>query len=268
MITCSSIGYNGRLANQIFQFASTVGIARNLGYDVKFPAENFIQGDPHDYNGGKIRECFDIPEYYFAHRNEIASSVAYVYNENSFNYNESISSIPDGVDLRGYFQSERYFKSTEDEIRESLTFKSDVIEEGESVCEISDNSTCIHVRRGDYLTSPDHHPVQTPEYYKRSIDSIPDGTFYVFSDDLDWCRNNIFNSDKNIVFLNVGNPYVSLYLMSRCKNHIIANSSLSWWAAWLGKKEGQIVFSPSNWFGPALSKNDTKDLYCEGWNKI
>lgn len=268
MITCSSIGYNGRLANQIFQFASTVGIARNLGYDVKFPSENFIQGDPHDYNGGKLRECFDIPDCYFASRNEIAHSVAYVYNENSFNYDESVSGIPDGVDLRGYFQSERYFKNIENEIRDILKFRDVIEQESRLVCDISDNSTCVHVRRGDYVTSPDHHPVQTVEYYKKAIDIIHDGTFYVFSDDLEWCRNNLPREDKNIVFLEVENPYVSLYLMARCKNHIIANSSLSWWAAWLGKKEGQVVFSPSNWFGPALAKNDTRDLYCEGWNRI
>jgi hypothetical protein len=268
MITCSSIGYNGRLANQIFQFSSTIGIARNLGYDAKFPSENFISGNPHDYNGGKLRECFDIPDHYFMSRNQISSSVSYLYNENFFNYDESVSSIPDGVDLRGYFQTERYFKNAEQEIREILKFRDSIAQESESICDISDNSTCVHVRRGDYVTSPDHHPVQTAEYYKLAIDHIPDGEFYVFSDDLDWCRSNISSKDKNIIFLDVENPYVSLHLMARCKNHIIANSSLSWWAAWLGKKEGQIVFSPLNWFGPALSNNDTSDLYCPGWNKI
>ncbi len=268
MITCSSIGYNGRLANQIFQFASTVGIARKIGYDPKFPLENFISGDPHDYNGGKLRECFDIPDHYFESRDKITRSISYVYNEKSFKYDGEICGIPDGVDLRGYFQSELYFKDCSDEIRRILKFRDFVLSESDSFGKIVENSTCIHVRRGDYVTSPNHHPVQTIEYYKKAIDLIGNSTYYVFSDDPGWCRKNIMPLNEDMIFIDVQNPYVSLCLMSKCKNHIIANSSLSWWAAWLGKKEGQIVFSPLNWFGPSLSSNDTIDLYCDGWNKI
>jgi hypothetical protein len=268
MITFSSIGYNGRLANQIFQFASTIGIARKLGYDPIFPIENFISGDPHDYNGGKLRECFDIPGDYFLSRDEINRATSYTYNEGSFKYDEATKGIPDGVDLRGYFQSELYFKDYSDEIRKVLKFRGNVLSESDSFCKVSENSTCIHVRRGDYVTSPNHHPVQTVEYYKKAIDLIGDSTFYVFSDDLEWCRENLGPIKENMIFIDVRNPYVSLCLMTKCRNHIIANSSLSWWAAWLGKKEGQIVFSPLNWFGPALSNNDTSDLYCPGWNKI
>lgn len=264
MITCSTIGYNGRLANQMFQFASTVGIARNLGYDPKFPLENFIQGNPHDYNGGKLRECFDIPDEYFLSRNEIEGKILYEYTETSFSYNREIESLPDNVNMRGYFQSEKYFKNSEDEIRKIFKFKS--VKEG--IIQESSESTCVHIRRGDYVTSPAHHPVQTREYYLRSMREIGHGTFYVFSDDLQWGKENIKFPELDIVFIDEENPYVSLNLMTQCANHIIANSSLSWWAAWLGKKEGQKVFSPSNWFGPALSHNNTSDLYCKGWYKI
>jgi hypothetical protein len=268
MITCSSIGYNGRLANQIFQFASTVGIARKSGYTPKFPLENFISGDPHDYNGGKLRECFDIPDHYFESRDKISKSISYAYNEKSFKYDGETCGIPDGVDLRGYFQSELYFKDCSDEIRSVLKFRDVVLSESDSFGKIVGDSTCIHVRRGDYVTSPNHHPVQTIEYYKKAIDLIGNSTYYVFSDDPEWCRENLMPLKEDMIFVDAQNPYVSLCLMSKCKNHIIANSSLSWWAAWLGKKEGQIVFSPLNWFGPALSSNDTSDLYCDEWNKI
>ena len=264
MITCSSIGYNGRLANQMFQFASTVGIARKLGYDPKFPLENFTQGNPHDYNGGKLRECFDIPEEYFISRNDISGRILYEYNETSFKYNQETELLPDNVNLKGYFQSELYFKDSEGEIRNLFKFR-----EGKTDPSlISHRSTCVHVRRGDYVSSPNHHPVQSREYYLRAMNQIGEGTFYVFSDDLQWCKDNIQFSDMDIVFIDIEDPYVSLNLMAQCSNHVIANSSLSWWAAWLGKKEGQKVFSPSNWFGPALSHNDTSDLYCKEWYKI
>jgi len=268
MITCSSIGYNGSLANQIFQFASTWGISRTLGYGVRFPAENFTSGNPHDYSGGKLRECFDIPNTLFAPGSEIIRSLSYVYNERCFSYDEGTRSIPDGSDLRGYFQSELYFKEHETELRKILRFRPDVVDRANSLYKINPDSTCIHVRRGDYLSSSNHHPSQNVEYYQKAIKHIDGGTFYVFSDDIGWCRENLNSLDNNLVFLEIMDPYVSLFLMSQCKNHIIANSSFSWWGAWLGKKEDQIVLSPSTWFGPSLSMNNTKDLYCEGWNKI
>ena len=268
MITCSTIGYNGRLANQMFQFASTVGIARSLGYDVKFPAENFVSGDPHDFNGGKLRECFDIPGEYFLPRGSISSKIQYNYNENGFSFNEDTKILPDNVNLNGYFQSEKYFKDSEKEIRLIFNFRNDVLLESSREIKIEDKSTCVHVRRGDYLKSPDHHPFLGAEYYLNAMDEIGDSIFYVFSDDIDWCVKNLKFNNKELVFLDIKNPYVSLNLMSKCTNHIIANSSLSWWAAWLGKVEGQKVISPLNWFGPLLSHNDTKDLYCDSWNKI
>jgi hypothetical protein len=268
MITCSTIGYNGRLANQMFQFASTVGIARRLGYDVKFPTENFVSGNPHDFNGGKLRECFDIPEEYFLPSVSISSKIQYNYNENGFSFNEDTKILPDNVNLNGYFQSEKYFKDSEKEIRSVFSFRNSILSESSEIVKIEDNSTCVHVRRGDYLKSPEHHPFLGIGYYSRAMDIIGDSTFYVFSDDMDWCVENLKSEDKRIVFLDIENPYVSLNIMSKCSNHIIANSSLSWWAAWIGKKEEQRVISPVNWFGPSLSRNNTKDLYCENWVKI
>ena len=268
MITCSTIGYNGRLANQMFQFASTIGIARNLGYDPKFPLENFVQGNPHDYNGGKLRECFDIPDEYFSPRVAILRNIFYEYNENSFSYNEETGRIPDGVNLNGYFQTERYFKHAEKEIRGVFKFKDAIIQKSLEVIMIGENSTAVHVRRGDYVNSLNHHPVQSADYYLNSMEKIGDSTFYFFSDDIEWCKKNLNFPEKRIVYLDVEDPYVSLNLMSQCTNHIISNSSFSWWAAWLGKNDSQSVFSPLVWFGPSLSHNSPEDLYCHGWNKI
>jgi hypothetical protein len=269
MITCSNIGFNGRLANQMFQFASTVGIARNLGYNPKFPIENFLQNKGHhEYNGGKLLECFDIPNIYFTSLAEISNTLKYVYQESSFNFNPETQSLPDDINLNGYFQTERYFKNSGKEIRKIFTFRKDIVEKANDIVKIEVNSTCVHVRRGDYLSSPNHHPVQTLSYYQSGMEAIGDSKFYFFSDDITWCKENFNYLEDKAIFLDIENPYVSLFLMTQCKNHIMSNSSLSWWAAWLGgDKESQIVVAPNNWFGPSLSHNNTEDLYLPSWIK-
>jgi hypothetical protein len=273
MITCSSIGYNGRLANQIFQFASTIGIARKLGYDPKFPIENFISGDPHDYNGGKLRECFDIPDHYFEFRDKITRSISYVYNEGSFKYDEATREVPDGVDLRGYFQSELYFKDCSDEIRKLLKFRDEYNQKAsiyiDSIKLENPNKelTSVHVRRGDYLQYPDHHPACPLEYYKKAMSHLSgkcDQIFILFSDDPEWCRENFRGPD--FLISNLGDAYSEMCAMTMCHNNIIANSSFSWWGAWLNCGNN-IVIAPNKWFGPMLDK-DTSDVYCKDWIKF
>jgi hypothetical protein len=120
----------------------------------------------------------------------------------------------------------------------------------------------LHVRRGDYVSNP-NHPVQTSEYYREALSLLPDLPVIIFSDDPSWCnQQEIFSSDRFAV--SEGNTTdADLCLMSLCKYHIIANSSFSWWGAWLAKSEK--VIAPQNWFGGDCSKNNTKDLYLSDW---
>jgi len=266
MITCSSIGYNGRLANQIFQFSSTVGIARNLGYDVKFPIENFVSGNPHDYNGGKLLNCFDIPDDYFLQIEKIRKDIKYQYIEKDLSYDSSLESIPDSVDLRGYFQTEKYFIKSESEIRKCLTFKESVKLSGESIVQIPETSVSIHVRRGDYTQFSDHHPTQKIEYYIDSMSKFEGIPKFIFSDDIEWCKESFKSIGNDIFLVECDDPFTSLYLMSKCKHHIIANSSFSWWGAWLSGSKGKVI-APSMWFGDSIKK-DTRDLYCKDWETI
>jgi hypothetical protein len=265
MITCSSIGYNGRLANQMFQFASSVGIARKLGYDVKFPVENFTKTDPHDYNGGKLRECFDIPDSYFAPSSLISSAIQYNYSENTFNFNNEALSLPDNVNLHGYFQNENYFKDFSEEIISCFSFRKEIMEKGS--ISIDDDSVSVHVRRGDYLKFLDHHPVLDRDYYIEAIRKIGSKNVYIFSDDIGWCKENINIDGFVLNFIEEPDPYVSLYLMSSCSNNIISNSSYSWWAAWLNKKEDKKIIGPRVWFGPSMQK-DTSGVLPESWIKM
>lgn len=191
------------------------------------------------------------------------------HQEKGFHYTE-IPEFPDSnILLYGYFQSEKYFKDYEDEIRK--LFISYEIEAGDKIKNILDNeNTCsIHVRRGDYLKFPDHHPAQNISYYMKATKKVPkDSVFLIFSDDIDWCKKNFPNLPKKFVFIEGNKDYEDLYLMSHCKNNIICNSTFSWWGAWLNKNKNKIVIAPSEWFGPAYAGHNTNDLYCEGWIKI
>ena len=126
--------------------------------------------------------------------------------------------------------------------------------------------TSIHVRRGDYVKHPNHHPVQTIEYYNKSVEMVgKDTTIVVFSDDIEWCKKN-FNID-NIIYIEDEKDYIELYLMSLCDNNIISNSSFSWWGAWLNTNENKKVIAPNKWFGSAINEN-TNDIIPKGWIKI
>ncbi len=264
MITFNNIGYMGRLGNQMFQFASTVGIARRLGFDPAFPRENFQSISAYSHNGCDLLECFHIPESLIKPLSDIR--INHVYYENQFTYNPEISDLPDSTALSGYFQTEKYFDHIESEIREIFTFRKEINDIAESLIDVNIDPVSIHIRRGDYLTSPDHHPTQDGEYYRKSIAEFgSDKIFYIFSDDMEWCKN-VFTG-RNFRFMGSGNPYVDLCIMSKLNNHIIANSSFSWWGAWLSGNTSKVV-SPIKWFGPALAGNNTSDIYCKNWIKI
>lgn len=282
MICFRNIGYLGRLGNQMFQFASAVGIARKKGYEVYFPIENcqrFVGGGPIDPKTGvlmnvkcDILDCFEVPEGYFKNSSEIKPKM--IYHEGDFKFNPQVLSIPPDTDLYGYFQDERYFKEIKEEILRCFKFKEEYVKSARKYWEdfisplLGDKRpVSLHVRRGDYTLYPQHHPTCSREYYSTAIERLGRDShkILVFSDDVEWCLKE-FIGDEFIV-VDSGNPYVDLKLMVDCDHHIIANSSYSWWGAWLDQKETKKVFAPSNWFGPAIEK-DSSEIYCEGWEVI
>jgi len=271
----------GRLGNQMFQFASSVAIAKRLGYDVFFPIENCFSVYPNGPIDPKtnlhipvkcdLLDCFDIPLSFFRKSGEISTQST--VQERTFTFDPDMFNISDGSDLSGYFQTEKYFKSIREDILEYFSFKSEISERAseywtENIGVFLDNSksVSVHVRRGDYTLYPGHHPVCSDEYYTEAISRFDTGhKFIVFSDDLDWCKEK-FGSDQFFV-VDSGSPFVDLMLMSMCDHHINANSSFSWWGSWLNRNEDRITICPSNWFGPMIDKN-TKDVYCTGWEII
>jgi len=278
MIYFRSIGYLGRLGNQLFQFSSAVGISRKREYEASFPIENcsrFINNGPIDLKTGKMMDvkcdlldCFDIPTSYFRSIEELRPSA--IYQERDFKFNSEVLTLPPHTDLYGYFQDERYFKEDRDFLLSILKFKDEYESTAqEFISNIVTNyqKVSLHIRRGDYTLYPNHHPVCSKEYYQSAMKKFsPDGVkFLVFSDDIEWCREE-FKGDQ-FIFVDSGSPYSDLRIMTLCDHHIIANSSYSWWGAWLNTKDEKRVIAPSSWFGPAIDK-DASEIYCEGWEKI
>ena len=181
-----------------------------------------------------------------------------------------IPSLDGNVKLIGHFQSEKYFIDHRNELLELFEIDNEINTRLlKKYGEIINQDTCsIHVRRGDYLGLPNHHPSQPIEYYSQAVKLIGEDKHYViFSDDIKWCEEN-FNFIKNKTFVSGNMDYEDLYLMSMCKNNIIANSTFSWWGAWLNKNENKQVIAPIKWFGTMYSSFKTDDLYCNNWIKL
>lgn len=177
------------------------------------------------------------------------------FREKHFGYDPAVLDLRDESSLDGYFQSEKYFKGIEQVIRNDLQFRVSFSDRKVTAYQekISDSdSVAIHIRRGDYLRKPLHN-ICTAGYYLNSIEyireSLADPHFFVFSDDIAWCRTNMKSGDYDFVDLDVtGRRLVEFHLMGSCKHIIISNSSFSWWAAWLNSNPDKIIVSPSRWF--------------------
>ena len=210
--------------------------------------------------------------------------------EKHFHFNqELVNTCPDDVSLYGFFQSWKYFISVEDQIREDFTFHSEILEPCKEMIDCVEEPIMLHVRRGDpNLTDPrgfkwsytqcsSQHPPQPLEYYEKALRAFPeDQPVIVFSDSVDWVKEQeLFKPDRFMISepeekYSDGSftPYIDLCLMSLCSHAIIANSSMSWWGAWLQTNPDKMVFAPKMWFGPDYKDKDTKDLYYPGWNLL
>ena len=277
MIGFDHIGTMGRLGNQMFQYAALKGIAAHRGYEYTIPPENpRIQID----NYGLI-EAFELSDNkkigWLNTQYDIIAEKHFHFDEDLFN------TFPDGSGLYGFFQSEKYFKHIEDEIREDFTFKKEWLEPCEGFRkDLGDEVIFLHVRRGDpnladkrgfkwaYTQCSSQHPPQPLEYYEKALKEFDDDMpVVVFSDSIDWVKEqDLFKPDRFMISEQTDKfsdgalvPYIDLCLMTLCDHAIIANSSMSWWGAWLIQNEYKKVVAPKMWFGPAYADKDTKDLY-------
>ena len=265
-IAFNYLGKLGQLGNQMFQFAATMGVARYAGVAFVIPNHQEIFDDG---IGNKLRielfDCFDIkPD------NIGVLNTDHVLQENGFEFDSGILNCNRQFNhtLYGFFQTEKYFKHCSDEVRSQFAFKKEIVDECKKiVTDYFDNPIALHIRRGDFLTNSGNHHNQTLDYYEESLSKFDvKRQIIIFSDDPDWCKEQkIFSSDKFIV--SEGNSqFHDLYLMSQCSDFIIANSSFSWWGAWLANK-GKVI-APKKWFGPNNAHLNTKDLFPEHWEVL
>jgi hypothetical protein len=237
-----SVSIKGRLGNNLFQVATGVAYAKRYGKQFLLLRNKGLFPDlpKRDIDS----PIFDsLPSGYFKPRQ--------VWIEPSFSYTE-IPYLEGNVHLDGYFQSDKYFSDYPVEAFPPIlgTAKAD--------------TGFIHVRRGDYLLKQDYHPVLGMDYYKDAMlllegmyPHLMNRKWYIFSDDLDWCRQN-FVGDR-FVFME-GTPEECLSIMSGFSYAIIANSSFSWWGSYLANA---VTVAPKNWFGPSGPK--AHDLYRKDW---
>jgi hypothetical protein len=192
-------------------------------------------------------------------------------------FDKNILKAPKNCYVEGFWQSEHYFKAIRNEIIKDFTIKKAPSQKNEALLELikNSNSVSVHVRRGDYVNNKHYenvHRVLSMAYYEEAIEfishKIENPIFFIFSDDMEWVKANFSFKDK-LYFVdhnNAENAYEDMRLMQNCKNNIIANSSFSWWAAWLNTNDEKIVIAPKTWY--KMKKLENKDIMPKEWIKI
>lgn len=271
----------GGLGNQMFQYAAGAALAKRLNTKLYIDSGwfNEIKGKTNVVQRKYELNFFGIKEKNINKLTTLSfkTKPPTLFIEKTFSYNEQFNHLSGNVILDGYWQSERYFSDQEELIRKLFVFK-DALSEKKQIdaktIESIEDSVSLHVRRGDYVSNPSttkFHGVMPVEYYKKAIHfivkKVEDPTFIVISDDTEWCKRNIKFPYPTIFIEHVdGKGHEDMRLMSMCHHHIIANSSFSWWGAWLNASKNKIVVAPNNWF--ADKKVNTRDVIPKKWNKI
>ena len=214
MLTHNTLGRNGRLGNQMFQYASTKGIAINGGHDYQIPSD-----------GHFLFEAFELPGIE-NHLNPVQG--LQTFNERFFHFDEDFFNEKiDDRDLMGYFQTEKYFKHIEENIRKDFTFKKNITDHVYPIIKSLEGMKIfsVHFRRTDYLLYQDSHPIPPYEYYAESIEKFDSYDIgFVFSDDIEWCKQN-FGHKENVFFSNNSKEIVDLAAITLCDHNIISNSN-------------------------------------------
>lgn len=234
MVTCDFIG---GLGNNMFQIAATIGAAKRNGHEYGFKRwrfNHYFANSLPSYNYGNLRQ---VKEFAFTYHPITVYSGSYCLN--------------------GYYQSEKYFAHCKNEVWNVFQFD-------EKLCSKHYiDMVAVHVRRGDYLKMPEHHTNLPLSWYYRAMAKFSGARFMIFSDDIEWCKAQDWGG-YDVHFSTNTDAGQDLHDMSICSHNIIANSSFSWWAAWLNHRPDRKVVAPAQWFGHKL-RHDTKDLIPEGW---
>ncbi len=290
----------GGLGNQMFQYAAGRSLALRLGAVLKLD-RSYLDGPQagnthrnYELNGLNVQEKFaesrevaeltgqesSRPRTFFLHLRQALGITQFhsnVLRERNFRFQPEFQSASGDVYLEGYWQSEKYFAAITGILRDEFSIGRSLEGRDRTFAEViaEEDTVSIHVRRGDYVRHPEvfqYHGVCGIEYYRSCMEiiseKVQDPHFVVFTDDPGWARET-FPGSGRVTFVDWDSPRqgcVDLELMKKCRHHIIANSSFSWWGAWLCGNSGKVVLAPRRWFSdPSI---DTSDLLPNSWVRV
>lgn len=289
----------GGLGNQMFQYACGKAVSKKLQVELKLDISLLKDPNPTSdlYPNNYELDVFNIPEQIatikevrkyvpnlrdasfllkklYKFRRALTNRV--LFNETTkFCFNNKVTSIKDNTYLYGYFQTEKYFENIRKELINTFSIPVDIDPSNQSLInEIKqNNSISIHVRRGDYLGSK-HELLDSLNYYSKAIEiiktKVEKPVFYIFSDDISWVEENFeqLEINKFLVRNNTQKSYLDMLIMSQCKHNICANSTFSWWAAWLNTNPEKIVISPKKWFNNGEFATSKFELIPANWLQL
>jgi Glycosyl transferase family 11 len=290
----------GGLGNQMFQYAAGRALALRRGAALKLDVTGFAAVGTHTKRRyeldsfpiqGSAASDVDLARFDRAGRARsprldrvlralgigLRDGAWPIYCEPHFQFDPVMPQLQAPVYLDGYWQSDRYFSDIAGVLRQEFTVAAPLDRENEALAAGIDavNAVSLHVRRGDYVADPAtnrFHGVCSPDYYQRAVDYVTTRVgvphLFVFSDDQQWTRANL-RFAVPMTFVDANPPdcgYRDMRLMARCRHHIVANSSFSWWGAWLNSSREKIVVAPRRWFG--ASSNNTRDLIPPDWVRL
>ncbi|MRR37319.1 alpha-1,2-fucosyltransferase, partial [bacterium] len=276
--------------NQMFQYAAGRRLAHTLGVQLKLDVTSYREPGNRDYllHSFRIMESIAAAEEIEALTKRPPlmkrlvnralgkpSPLARTHiRERSFRHDPTVLGLSNNVYLDGYWQSEKYFSDIADIISQELIPRDHLSGKATVMKAMIDESVSvsIHVRRGDYVSDEVTgmlHGTCSMDYYRECMglihEAFHDPVFFIFSDDPDWAEENL-SINGSRVLVTTGSPVEDFWLMRCCRHHIIANSSFSWWSAWLGRSPEAVTLAPKQWFrDPSI---DTGDLLPSGWRRV
>ena len=246
----------GGLGNMMFQLAAAKGIATNTNHNLvcDFNHTGTLHTHPSMYKDNILKRINPV---------SIESLDTYT-DSNVDNFRYSNIELPNtNVKLSGYFQSYKYFYHIKNDIINMFAPSPQHIQYIQEKYNTGKGVVSLHVRRGNYTNLSEYHHNLSLNYYLNAIDYFPGKTFLICSDDIEWCKEN-FKGDQ-FQFIENEQDHIDLYAMSLCEHHIIANSTFSWWSAYLNTNPDKTVIYPDTWFGPKNNHYKTIDIFPDEW---
>ena len=286
------INITGGLGNQLFQYAFGRALSIKNKCQLKLDISSYQNYEWHDYslrpfsireNFADKSDCELLKGEKFSFVRKIKQNIfnnkKFYYSEKDLRFNEKYKNLANPAYISGYWQSEKYFKQVEEIIRNEFKIVIPPSKPNQNLIKKieKENAISLHVRRGNYANIKHVnkvHGTSPLSYYndaiKVLIPKIPDPVFYIFSDDIEWAKKNLIINNETVFvdFNNSTTDFEDMRLMSMCKHHIIANSTFSWWGAWLNDSKSKIVIAPKIWFNDVNKNNQTENLIPSNWIRM